>query len=428
MLEATMLLVVLLVPIAVAVARSRGTTVSDFVFNSNRSSVPQTVASIVGGNVGIGTFIAIFLFSEASPLIGISLAVSYTAGLLLCALLAPWVHRASRSRDAFGLIDFIVVTHRVDNPAFIWLPVAMVFILRTVVQLMALSAILASAFNQPFAEALAAAALLSGIYVVIGGYKAATETDVFQVSVIVMAMCLAFLGLSLDLEQERDYLDLGPYRPVLLVGVFLFIPLSPILAVDNWQRIATSRSPAVARQSYFVAALICGAIYATIVLAALDTASAPDVLETFRQLMPDGMPWLADMMFAACIMSSIDTFVMPLVTSFARRGASLLALRLLVIAIFVVIKWSGAGAWRYIVGHYRGLQHPDRLPARRRRSASAQEPLGARGNRVARTRRHRDPYPVDCRYQLCRSCRLFVQRGHLRFFFHLRDRKSASLI
>jgi len=426
-LEATMLLVVLLVPIAVAVARSRGTTVSDFVFNSNRSSVPQTVASIVGGNVGIGTFIAIFLFSEASPLIGISLAVSYTAGLLLCALLAPWVHRASRSRDAFGLIDFIVVTHRVDNPAFIWLPVAMVFILRTVVQLMALSAILASAFNQPFAEALAAAALLSGIYVVIGGYKAATETDVFQVSVIVMAMCLAFLGLSLDLEQERDYLDLGPYRPVLLVGVFLFIPLSPILAVDNWQRIATSRSPAVARQSYFVAALICGAIYATIVLAALDTASAPDVLETFRQLMPDGMPWLADMMFAACIMSSIDTFVMPLVTSFARRGASLLALRLLVIAIFVVISGLALALGDILSGIIAAFNTltvflPAVVGALLLKNPSARAATASLGLGVIATL---ILSIVDINSAAVAG---FSFSAATYVFFHLRDRKSASLI
>lgn len=332
-----MLLVVLLVPIAVAVARSRGTSVADFVLNSNRSSVAQTVASIVGGNVGIGTFIAIFLFSEASPLIGLSLAASYTAGLLLCAALAPWVHRASRGRDAFGLVDFIVVTHRVGNPIFIWLPVAIVFILRTVVQLMALTAILAAAFELSFSQALMAAALLCAIYVVIGGYKAATETDVFQVTVIIAVMCLAVFGLSFDFDHERDYLDLGPYRPVLLVGVFLFIPLSPILAVDNWQRIATARSPGVARSSYFLAALICGAIYAIIVLAALDPASAPDVVASFRHLMPAGMPWLADVMFAACIMSSIDTFVMPLVTTFARRGASLLKLRLLVVAIFAVV-------------------------------------------------------------------------------------------
>lgn len=337
MFESATLLLVLLTPLAIAILRSRRTTVADFVLNSNRSSLLQTIASIVGGNVGIGTFIAIFLFSNASPLIGISLAVTYTAGLLLCALVAPRVHRASRDNDAFGLVDFIASAHGIGNPALIWLPVAVVFMLRTVVQVMALAAIVGAVFQLPFAQALGLSALLASTYVVVGGYKAATETDIFQVAIIVTVMVLALFGLTFEFDRERDYLDLGPYKPILLLGIFLFIPLSPILAVDNWQRIATAPSPLVARRAYMIAALICGAIYTIIVMVALQTGPATDVLERFRNLMPGGQRWLADAMFAACIMSSIDTFVMPLVTTFARKGLSLRSLRALVAGLFLVV-------------------------------------------------------------------------------------------
>ena len=55
----------------------------------------------------------------------------------------------------------------------------------------------------------------------------------------------------------------------------------------------------------------------------------------FEDLMPPGFAWIATVMFVACIMSSVDTFIMPLVASLgAERGVA--RLRLVIIALLAV--------------------------------------------------------------------------------------------
>ena len=135
----------------------------------------------------------------------------------------------------------------------------------------------------------------------------------------------------------RELLDLGPYSPILLAGIFLFLPFSAVLGIDNWQRIATARTAATAMKAYSIAALVCGVSYATIAAVALLPGSQDDVLASFRMLMPSGTPWLADVLFVCAIISTIDTFMVPLTTTFARRGLTLGQLRLLVVTLFFLI-------------------------------------------------------------------------------------------
>lgn len=311
--------------------------VDAFVFNAGRNSLAKATASVICSNVGIGTFVAIFLFARASPVVGISIVLAGTLGLLLCAILARRIHEISRRTGAYGLVDLIIVTHGVRNPVLVWLPVAAVFVLRIMIQLIALALILGEAFDLSPAAALAASTLFSGVFVMIGGYKAATEVDLFHAAVILALMACVALALPSAGFAERDLIDLGPYAPILLVGVFVFLPFSAVLGIDNWQRISTAQSAGVARQAYLWGTLVCGLIYATIAAAALLPGASDDVLASFRGLMPAAAPWLADILFACAIVSSIDTFMMPLVSTFARHGMGLGQLRMLVTGLFVVV-------------------------------------------------------------------------------------------
>lgn len=338
-------------PLAVALARSRGVSAAGYGFNGADTGLGATVCSVVCSNVGAGTFVAILLFSQASPLIGLAIAVSYTMGLLLCAVLAPRVHTVSRACGAYSLVDLIAVHHRAGarETVAIWLPVAFVFVLRSAVQMTALVLILTdlTGLSAPLALLVGSGAVAG--YTLIGGYKAATETDTTQAIGIVLLMSVAAFGLLgrgaglgagpgvLD-GAGSGFFDLGPYKPLLLVGIVLFIPSSPVLAIDNWQRMATARSPETARFGFLIAACVCGPIYAVIWLAGLDGRSLGlDALGAFRGLMPAGAPWLADLLFLLCIVSSIDTFVMPLVSSLARFEWGVSHLRAATALVFLAI-------------------------------------------------------------------------------------------
>jgi Na+/proline symporter len=329
-------------PFVYALWRSRKGTLSDYVFNSGRTGLLGTVAGIVCGNIGIGTFVALVLFSAASPVIGLSLALAYGVGLMICALVAPRVHRLSQRHGVRGLVDLIVVTHKVRHPLLVWAPIAFVFLLRASVQLVALAAMMTTILSVSPTMAVVLATFFAGAYTAIGGYRVATETDVPQALVVlagIAALGLANIG---ALPAGPAFLDLGPYRFPILIGIWLFIPVSAVLAVDNWQRMATAQDPEVARSAFLIGAVLCLAGYLVIVWLGLRNPQGGDVVAILHSSVPPAWVWMVDLMLIAVVMSTMDTFVMPLVTGLERANVSLARIRLAVALLFLLLGLAAA--------------------------------------------------------------------------------------
>lgn len=331
------LLAILLIPIAISVLFSRNASISEFLYNDGQTSFLSTTASIVTSNIGIGSFVIIFLFANQSPVIGFSIVAVDTIGLLICAALAKRVHTIARETKTFSLIDLIAVRHGAKKTILIWWPIAVIFALRTSIQLLALATIIQSAFalSATYSALIAAAVIAS--YVLIGGYKAATQTDLFQGFILLVSICILWPGIWDVKPSIEPFFSLGPYTPVLLVGIWLFLPFSIILSVDHWHRITTAKSAGTASKSYYLAALLSGGVAFTIAWAGYIAPSGADVFETFRSLSPAQIPWLAEIMIAACIMSSIDTFVMPLMATWARLKFEKQSLRVIILLFFAVV-------------------------------------------------------------------------------------------
>ena len=321
--DAVAVATILALPVLVAaLSRARGRQdAGAFTINRGRNGMVATVAGVIAGNVGIGGFVAMFLFTQASPVVGMSVAIAYTLGLVACAVLAPRIRRRAHQAGTIGLADLLAKGGSARSAALVWLPLAVVFVLRSAVQVGALGVIVAATFGIGAAQAVLASVALLGTYLVIGGYRAAVETDIVQASIIVVGVAIAAIGMvGLATDGTARPLTLGPYEPVFLLGIWLFLPWSALLAVDNWQRITVARSDSVARRGYLVAALIFGVLFAVLALAGHRAAPGADMMASFRALMPGGMGWIASAMFVACIMSSVDTFIMPLAASMRRLG------------------------------------------------------------------------------------------------------------
>lgn len=305
-----------------------------FALNTGGNGMIGTTAGAISGNVGIGTFLALFLFSQGSPVIGFSIAIAYTTGLLLCAWLAPVIHARGQALGSVGLIDLIAKSHRVERRGWIWLPLAVVFVLRAAVQLGALGLIALSLFGGYQVLAVIVCTNVLGLYLIIGGYRAAVQSDMVQAAVLLVAVGVAAFGLPTGTEP-RAIVQFAEYGPVILVGIWLFIPFSALLAVDNWQRITLAQTPQVARFSYAAAALICGSVYAVIALAGYTAPLDQSMQARFTGLMPTSMGWLVAAMLTACIMSSVDTFIMPL-TSGLGRNLSIARMRAVITLLLTV--------------------------------------------------------------------------------------------
>lgn len=250
-------------------------------------------------------------------------------GLLLCALVAPRVHALSRKTGTFVLVHFVVARHRVGAPILVWAPVAVVFLLRVAVQLLALGMVLEAAFG----IGPAAGAALVAAHAALGGYRGAVETDVGQAAIVLLGVGLLVAGLAEDGIEGIGAISaappLGPFEWYFVAAIWIFLPPGVCLAVDNWQRMSTAINAGTARSGFLLAVLPCVAAYAAIVAAGIGGDDRGDVLSTFRALMPEGLQAAADLMLAAAIMSSIDTYVMPLAASLGRRKAPLWRLRAL---------------------------------------------------------------------------------------------------
>ena len=98
-------------PAAYALMRARRIGRADFLATARRTSMVLTLAGVTCGNIGIGTFVALFLFTAESPVLGYTVAASYAAGLLLCAAMAGRIHAASRTTGTYGLVDYLAVAH-----------------------------------------------------------------------------------------------------------------------------------------------------------------------------------------------------------------------------------------------------------------------------------------------------------------------------
>jgi SSS family solute:Na+ symporter len=351
MLGNLLLIALLAAPILYALMRSRGLTVDAYLFNEGRTTTLATAASVVCGNVGIGTFVAIYLFTIASPLIGFSIVGAYSLGLVLCAVFAGRIHASAQRSGAYGLVDLIVSTHGVGRPLLVWIPIAFIFVLRMTVQVIALALILENALALPFTLAVALSVVLGGAYVAIGGYRVATETDSVQAFLIlagVVAILAAIFATGAPPVPRLD--DLGPYGPMLLVGIWVFLPLSPILSIDNWQRISTARSAEAARAGYLLATPACLFVYAAIAVMALVGEAGNDVPALLRGLLPDGFGFIVDLMLVAAVFSTVDTVVVPLVASLARRGLTLARIRLMVMSVFGVVGVIAVGIGDILLG------------------------------------------------------------------------------
>ena len=330
------LLLLLTLPLALAVARAPAMRLERYLFNTGGNSTLRMAASVVASNVGIGTFVALYAFSTQSPLVGAAIAGAYTLGLLACAACTGPIRALAARTGTHGLVDAIVAVHGVRNVWLVWLPISTVFFMRATIQLLALAMIIAGALGWSFSAAMLAAVIFAGACVVLGGYRVATETDAVQAAVIVTGVAIAAAGVLARGDVPHFAMDLGPFPPSLFLGILLLLPFSAVISIDNWQRITTARSTGAARKAFLMGGLVAGCVYALIVTVAL-ARGAGDVTDVFRAAMPAGLAILADLVFVACIMSSVDTLILPMMTTFARRGMSLARIRLAVCALFCLL-------------------------------------------------------------------------------------------
>ena len=159
-------------------------------------------------------------------------------------------------------------------------------------------------------------------YVVLGGFKAVVRTDLLQFAIMAVVFGL-FLPFNVDVRVLGTLAELGSPGALTIASLFLGGTASLFMGADVWQRLYSARTPAVARNSLFLASaiwVVFGLSLTLLGIAARGSAASADqaLLAGLFEAFPEQLAGLAAVALLAALMSTIDTEMFLLASSVAK--------------------------------------------------------------------------------------------------------------
>ena len=192
-------------------------------------------------------------------------------------------------------------------------------------QFIAGSSILSNISGWSYETALFFSSVVITIYLVAGGFKSVIKTDIFQY--IVLFVLFVFLGFILTGEDKMtavEMMDMTTMDPVMTVAFVAFGIFIIFQSSEYWQRVYAAKNDSVVRRGFKGAAIltvITGFVITLIGLSAhlnLPNIEARDAFaEGLRLLMPSKFIGVGLILIFAAIMSSADTQIFVLASSFS---------------------------------------------------------------------------------------------------------------
>src|SRR3989344_1199592 len=190
-------------------------------------------------------------------------------------------------------------------------------------QFMAVGNIVSPLFDISYPIIIITSGLVVLIYLLLGGYKAVINTDLLQAILMlgILVGLIFFIDIGpVNFSQSISGASSNTFISSLLIGIFFSFASADIL-----QRIFSSRSARVARNSLFSVALlflVFGFVVTLIGIAAHNHFPTIDPNQAFfwglSALLPVGLLGVGIVMVLATIMSTIDTEVYLLASSIAK--------------------------------------------------------------------------------------------------------------
>ena len=226
-----------------------GRRLGPVMYTSTMSAVILGGAATVGG-VGLG-------YSLGAA--GVWMITAIAAGVAMLSLLFAVVIRRSRVYTLPELVErrYGHLTARMSA----WVMVAYTFLITTTSTL-AYGSVLSVVFGIGRLQAIGIGAAVVVIYSLLGGMWSITLTDIVQFTVMTLAFFVLLGPASLQGGSVEalnrlggEFLDPGSVGFASIFGTFVIYTLGLLLGQDIWQRVATARTPGIARWGGFASAI-----------------------------------------------------------------------------------------------------------------------------------------------------------------------------
>ncbi len=162
-------------------------------------------------------------------------------------------------------------------------------------------------------------------YLLLGGFKSVVKTDVVQFLIILIVPALLIFTITSGIHVPIGHLNIFNAGIVNIIGFLLFGIFSNFFYADLWQRVYSAKDEETVKKSFIISGIIVlvfGAIltYIALIVRSIFTNIDPDstAIYGFTQLIPQSLVALSLLLLFAIVMSSIDTIVFVLASSFSK--------------------------------------------------------------------------------------------------------------
>ncbi len=248
--------------------RNRANVVTNYVSYANQAGPFMVVLSVTSTIAGGGMFFAVSQLGFETGISGIYLGLSYFFGLVMLGGLAPLIRKKMSESNATTLYEFIDARF----PPVGIISLRKIFALSTLViffmflgaQVLTLSFFISHIYELSSQQSITASATVifvinTSVYVFLGGLQKDIITDIFQMLLVLVGVALIIYSIN-DIESiknlDDEYFIGTKAGPVLLIGIVLFIGPALLVRPDMWQRIIASKTDAVAKWSFWIAAIL----------------------------------------------------------------------------------------------------------------------------------------------------------------------------
>lgn len=304
---------------------SRKEDAEGYFVNNRRTRTMLLLTATISTMVGAGAIIGTASVTYQSGIgMGVAFAVAIGLGWLLVALFAKKIKAFGDAKKALTLGDFYAYRYSNNVRIAAALVIAAGILVWMAVQLVALGSMFGVLTGMDFRAGLLISAMVTIIYVSLGGIKSDFYTDAIQFWVMLLIFILLIpLGLSYIggigalASLPATHFSLFTFGgPVVFFGMLLLgIPFA-IVGMDTWQRIYSATNAKTARTAMLLSAAINPVFYFAAALIGLIAAAAFTGINSdaaFFRLMeatlPAGLLGIGMVSLLAVIMSSLDSLI-----------------------------------------------------------------------------------------------------------------------
>ncbi len=318
----------LVVMLVIGFLASRKQDLEGYFVNNRRTKLWMLFTATIATSVGAGLVIGVSSLSYQYGIgMGVAFFIAELLGWLLVAFFAAKIKAFGDRTKALTLGDFFEARYTKYTRLTAASLLALITFMWMAVQFVAMGNLVAVLTGLDFRIGLIAAAIVTIVYVSLGGIRSDFFTDAIQfwimliIFVMLIPLGLSHIGgISALAALPSSYFSLFTFGgPTLFFGALLLgIPFS-LVAMDVWQRIYSAADAKTARKSLILAAFIYPLFFvaATIIglLAAVAFTGVNGDLALFKLMevtLPTGLLGIGMVSLLAVVMSTVDSQIVSL--------------------------------------------------------------------------------------------------------------------